>query len=72
MLKLKTHSGFHDLFLSQHSHQNLELFSERTSFVLRNAKLKDHASLFSFSVGSPCMKSAPGTNRREEEHSWYQ
>jgi hypothetical protein len=36
----------------------LELFSERTSSIYRNVKLKHWASFFSFFFRSPCMKCA--------------
>jgi len=36
---------------------NLELFSERTSSIYRNVKLKDRDSFFSFLLRRPCMKS---------------
>jgi len=54
---------------------NFEIFSERTSSIQRNVKLKDRDSFFSFFLRSPCMKSVSyekGTSRREEEHSLYQ
>ena len=36
---------------------NFEIFSDRTSSIQRNVKLKDRDSFFSFFLRSPCMKS---------------
>ena len=44
---------------------SLELFSERTSYIWRNAKLKDRASFFSFYLRSPCMKSTSYEQRNK-------
>ena len=53
---------------------NLELFTEKTSFIQRNVKLKDRASFFSFFLRTPVgslLRTNKATSWREEERSLY-